>query len=53
MDHLPRYYTIVYNAVTDALRELDQQNYGLAAEILRKGQSDAEEAYLAEAGEEN
>ena len=46
MDGLPKYYTVLYNAVTNALKELDKQNYGLAAEFLIRGQQDAEEAYL-------
>ena len=53
MDSLPKYYTVLYNAVTDALREMEKQNFGMAAAILRKGQSDAEEAYLEMCEEEN
>lgn len=46
MDSLPRYYTVLYNAVTDALTALEKQNYGLAAEILICGQREAEAVYI-------
>ncbi len=53
MDSLPKYYTLLYNAVTDALREMEKQNFGMAVELLQKGQSDAEDAYLNLCEEEN
>ncbi len=46
MDSLPKYYTVLYNAVTDALAEMDNLNFGRAIEILVTGQQSAEEIYL-------
>ena len=34
------------NAITDALENLEQQNYGLAAECLKEAQVNGENAYL-------
>lgn len=42
MRELPSYYTTLFNAVTDALRELEKQNYGNAKELLVHGQLQAE-----------
>ena len=39
-------YTIIFNAVTDALNALDEQNAGQAKEILRTAQQAAEERYM-------
>ena len=39
-------YLFMFNRVTDALTALEAQNYGLAADILRKAQQDAEEQFL-------
>ncbi len=46
MSNLPSYYTILFNAVTNALAALDMQNFGEAKALLIKGQQDAEEMYL-------
>ena len=46
MESIPMYYTIVFNAVTDALAALENQNFGLARELLIRGQQQAEEAFL-------
>ena len=43
---LPKYYTTLFNGVTDALAALEQQNYGAAREILVRAQQSAEEAYI-------
>ena len=51
MENLPSYYSGLFNAVTDALKALDQQNYGLARELLIRAQQQAEEDYLS-AGED-
>lgn len=48
MDALPKYYTVLFQAVEQALDALDVQNYGLAKQLLIHGQQDAEEAFLAE-----
>ncbi|WP_312939477.1 hypothetical protein [Oscillibacter sp.] len=42
----PKYYTIIFNAVTDALRELDAENPGKAKALLIQGQQEAEEVFL-------
>ena len=39
-------YTTLFNAITDALGELEKQNYGLARELLMQAQCRAEELYL-------
>lgn len=41
-------YTCLFNGITDAIEQLDQQNYGLARELLVAAQQQAEEQYLAE-----
>ena len=46
--NLPTYYTGLFNAVTDAIEALEQQNFGLAKDILIKAQQDAEELVLDE-----
>lgn len=42
MKTVPKYYTTLFNAVTDALRELEQHNYGRASDLLVHGQLQAE-----------
>ena len=39
-------YFRLFNRVTDAIRELENQNYGNAKKILIKAQQEAEEGYL-------
>ena len=46
MENFPKYYTLLFNAVTDAIEDIDQKKYGAARERLVKAQQDAEEAYL-------
>ena len=41
-------YFHLFNAITDALVQLEQQNYELAAEQLKAAQVDGENAYLTE-----
>ena len=41
-------YHILFHAITRALAELEQQNAGLAAGILRAAQQMAEELYIAD-----
>ena len=45
MDH-QQMYSLLFNAITDALRELDAQNFGLAKEILIQAQLQTEELYI-------
>lgn len=41
-------YFHLFNAITDALVQLERQNYGLVAERLKAAQVDGENAYLTE-----
>ena len=50
MDFKPLYH-IMLIASEDALKQIDDRNYGLARDILIKAQRDAEDMYI-EAGEE-
>lgn len=52
---MPNYqtlYTLMFNAATDALVELDRLNLGTLGDILRSAQREAEERYLAQTEEE-
>ena len=46
MENFPKYYTLLFNAVTDAIEDIDQKNFGAARARLVKAQQDAEDAYL-------
>jgi len=48
MKELPKYYTTLFNAVTDALEELRRNNYAAARMLLETGQCRAEELYIGE-----
>lgn len=48
MEKLPRYYTVLFNAVTEAVTALEQQNFGTARALLIQGQQAAESAYVGE-----
>ena len=48
MEGLPRYYTLLFNAVTDALEALQAGEYTKAELLLLNGQHSAEDAYLQE-----
>ena len=39
-------YLRLFNAITDALEAMGCDNYGIAQEILKKAQAEAEELYL-------
>ena len=41
-------YLLLFRGVTEALEQLQQQNYGLAAALLKKAQQDAEQAYISQ-----
>lgn len=41
-----RLYTCLFNALTDALEAMENQNFGTAKSILVRAQQDAEEMYL-------
>ena len=46
MPDYEKLYHLLFNAITDALEEMENQNYGEAAALLRKAQLNAEEAYI-------
>lgn len=46
MDDFPKYYTRLFNGITDAIEALQAQNYVKAQDILIKAQQDAEKMYL-------
>ena len=48
-----RMYAHLFNAVTDALEELAQQNYGAARQLLVQAQQECEELYLDGEAEED
>ena len=39
-------YTLLFNHMTDALEQLQKNNFGLAKDILVRGQQEAEQLYL-------
>ena len=41
-------YAILFNALTDAIAQLDRQNYGSARDTLIRAHQCAEEAYISE-----
>lgn len=50
MDYRNLYFHL-FNAVTDALQAIEQQNYGQASAILITAQQETEEMYLDEEDE--
>ena len=46
MTDYQKMYTLLFNAITDALMQMEKQNYGAAKEILVSAQQRAEELYL-------
>ncbi len=46
MEDFPKYYTRLFNGITDAIEALQAQNCIKAQDILIKSQQDAEEMYL-------
>ena len=51
MENYQTLYTLLFNACTDAVAELEQMNFGTAKAILIRAQQQAEELYLS-AGEQ-
>ena len=39
-------YLLLFNAITDALEKIDEQNYGEARELLIAAQQKAEDIYI-------
>lgn len=46
MDEYKEPYLILWRGIEDALTAISEQNYGLAAELLKKAHADAEDAYI-------
>ncbi len=46
MQNYEKLYHLLFNAITDALEQLDAQNYGEAKEALIAAQQKAEEIYI-------
>lgn len=46
MPDYQKLYTLLFNAITDALTALDAQNFGTAKDGLIRAQQQAEERYL-------
>ena len=42
MKEIPKFYTTLFNAVTDALKEAEKRNYGNVENLLLHGQLQAE-----------
>ena len=51
MPDYQKLYTLLFNAVTDALEDMEHMNFGRAGERLMAAQQAAEEAYIGD--EEN
>lgn len=52
MDNFPKYYTHLFNGVSDAIAALQKQKYVEAQIILIRAQQDAEEMYLEDGKDE-
>lgn len=52
MENFPKYYTRLFNGITDAVEALQAQNYIKAQDILIRAQQDAEEMYLEDGDED-
>ena len=48
MPDYQKLYALLFNAVTDALDEMDRLNFGRAKELLMAAQQAAEEAYISD-----
>ena len=46
MNELPNYYTTLFNAVTNAIKALERQDFGTAQNLLVRGQQDSEDLYV-------
>ena len=46
MRNISQEYLLLFNAITDALHEMERQNCGTAKDILIQAQQDAEELYI-------
>ena len=48
MDEYKKPYLILWKAIDGTLAEMDNQNFGIAKNLLRQAQVDAEEAYISQ-----
>ena len=48
MPDYQKLYTLLFNAATDALRAMEQLNFGQARDLLIRAQQQAEELYIDE-----
>ena len=46
MPDYEKMYHLLFNAITDALEQLEQQNFGSAKDLLIAAQQQAEEIYI-------
>ena len=46
MEEYKKMYLLLFNAITDALEQMEQQNYGTAKGLLITAQQQAEEIYI-------
>ena len=46
MENYQKMYSLLFNAITDALAQIEDQNYGDAKDILISAQQKAEEMYI-------
>ena len=53
MSHYQKMYSVLFNAVSDALGELDKLNIGAAKEYLKEAQFHTEEIYMSQRSEEH
>ena len=51
MSHYQKMSSVLFNAVSDALGELDKLNIGAAKEYLKEAQFHTEEIYMSQDGE--
>lgn len=52
MPNYEKMYLSLFNAITNVLKELENQNYGAAAALLRKSQQTTENLYITAKDEE-
>lgn len=48
MPHYKTLYHILFNAITDALRAMEQNDHDRAIDLLKQAQQDCEERYLSD-----
>lgn len=51
MSNYQKMYSVLFNAVSDALKELDKLNIGVAKEYLKEAQFHTEEIYMSQGGD--